>query len=135
MTFELVERLRVSCLQPSTCAGLESFPTSGTDPPQARFTSPVSTSFARALHASRRPDPRFMGFGEGIEHFLRIKRPYACIRPSRHYVLFRERLLERRPEERKEVSFADACVPFRLPNKVVERLAVVISQWGKDAHI
>lgn len=76
-----------------------------------------------------------MGVGEEIEHFLGIKRPDPGIRPGRHYVLLREGLLEGWPEEREEVTFADACVPFRLPDKVVERLAVVVGQWIKDANV
>lgn len=76
-----------------------------------------------------------MGFGEGTEHLLRIKRPDTCIRPSGEHVIFREGLLEVWPEEREEVTSTDACVSFRSPDKVIERLVVVIGQWAKDAYI
>jgi hypothetical protein len=50
------------------------------------------------------------------KHFLEIKRPDACIQPTGCYVLLCEGLLERWPGKREEVSFADACAAFWLPD-------------------
>lgn len=78
---------------------------------------------------------RRFGHLERCKHFLRIKWHYRCLRPGRCYVLFRESVLERRPERREEISLADRCTPFQLSDGAVYHLAVTMSQGCKYAFI